>query len=246
MNNENTFCLDPSCFVSPKKLEGILEVLSELKKEVHGELKIYVPTQIYENLKSLSINRFLTLKETIQGWIGFGESNFWFGEREEYSERYITNVRKLFEQYNPIPASKVVGDVEKLGEHSLLRSDVLMILKKKGEMIFEMMAISSERVRGRIISFGQRTISMISKLGVPIIMAPSKFKKRIKERSGIRWLLLISSFLTTTHGVSQFLANYELANLPLTLAEIGGLGILLIADGSKDSSPKRKKRKSSK
>ena len=243
MVSEKVFCLDPSCFTSTKKLAGLHKILHELKIKGNGEFTIYVPTELYNIIILQPDQKFPLLKKLLHGWIGFAESRYWFLDMHNHSE-YVHYIRKLFEEYKIIPAKEIIGNVEQLGEHSIHRADVIKTLGKKGEVIFEMMAVSSELAKARIISFGQKTISLIAKLGVPVIIAPSKFKKKIKERAEISWLLLISSYLITTHGATEFLNNYEIENLPLTIVEIGSLGLLLIADGSKDPSKNKRKKKS--
>ena len=97
-----------------------------------------------------------------------------------------------------------------------------------GEIIIEMLAMAY-KLKALILSFGERSLKLVSKLGVPIIRATSTLKEDIKRRGKIRRALRISGYALSFDVVRILTAQLGLSLLPFQ-KDIG-LGLILVADG---------------
>jgi len=227
-NNEQIFCLDPSCFVSLNGLKDTKEVLDELSS-TKPIFTVCIPTQIYNTIILPPEQKFQELPSVIDEWFDEEKSNV---KNIDYKSRedYVFLMRDLLDRYRPIPITNLIDDVKKIGKDSIYRDDVIKKFRNIGKTLFEILAVSSER-NATIIGFGEKTVSFIKKLGSIIKKGKSKFKGRIKSVRGIGSALVFMHFFMDMDKVNQFLHDYQISDLPLTTTEIITLGLLIIGNG---------------
>jgi len=229
-NDDNIFCLDPSCFTSLKRWKDTLEVLDELTK-IRPSIMVYLSSELHDTIMLQPDDKFPKLLRTLEEWLAPRQQHIMKNWDSKTKDEYVLTTRKFIETYSPKKPSSDIKKLEKIGSNSIHRSDVIdKIGEIAGGMLFEMMALSSE-VGAKIISFGTRTSSLIGIMGTPIIRGWSKFKHKIKESRGIKGTLGFMIFAMSTDKAHHFLQNYQIQHFPLTLQEIGTLGLLIIADG---------------
>lgn len=231
---ENAFCLDPSCFVTHQRLDDTLKVLREMKK-IGSISAVYVPTDIYDVIILDLEQKFLKLPSVLEGWLRSDIEKNITNMNQNQKENYRSIMQKLLEEFQPKSAKFDVENISKLGTESIHREDVInMFGRIKGKILFEIMAVSSQ-FNSKIIAFGRKTASLISKLGITIIESPSRFKHELKRRQGIRTSLVIMLFAMGMQEIQSFINTYQLDNFPLTLVStisLAAFGVWMIGDGA--------------
>lgn len=231
---ENSFCLDPSCFVTLQRLDDTLKVLEEMKK-IGSISSVYVPTDIYRVIILDLEQKFLKLPYVLEGWMRSDIEKNVTNMNQSQKENYRSVMQRLLKEFQLEPAKFVTGNISKLGIESIHREDVInMFGRISGNILFEVMATSSQ-INAKIIAFGRKTASLVRKLGVTIIESPSRLKHELKERKGIRTGLVIMLFAMGMQEIQSFINTYQLENFPLSLASAASLaafGVLMIGDGT--------------
>jgi hypothetical protein len=204
-------------------------------KKIGSIDSVYVPTDIYDVIILDLEQKFLKLPSVLEGWLRPDiEKNVTSMNRSQ-KENYRSIMQKILEEFQPIPAKFVVGNVSKLGTESIHKEDVINVFGRiKGRIMFEIMAVSSQ-FNAKIIAFGRKTASLVSKLGITIIESPSRLKHELKERHGIRTGLVIMLFAMGMQEVQNFINTYQLENFPLSLASttsLAAFGVWMIGDGT--------------
>jgi len=225
---KNVFCIDASCFLSLQKQRDLLRVIRELRKENPYTLEIYIPNHIYDTILLPPEKKFLRLKEILKDW---KESNTDLEFEDIEMEEYVNNTRHFLSEYKPKPVPEEISNMEKIGTESIYKKD---LLEKFGTILADIMweTVSvSEKLGARVISFGEKTISFISKLGSKIRKGYSKRKKRIKHKSEIAsqlrfWIFSMISETAAAAFIHEF--QIDLPFIPLTQIP---LGLLIVADG---------------
>lgn len=231
MKTSDVFCLDPSCFTSLNRWKDTLEVLEELQT-IHSSITVYLSSELYYTIMLQPEEKFSQLLITLEEWLSPRQKHVMREFDNVQKDEYVETTRKFISKYNPKKASILVEGVKKIGTESIHLEDVIAIFGvTTGQMLFEIMALSASQTTAKIISFGKRTSSLISRLGTPIISARSDFKHKIKDKKKIRSALGFMIFVMSTDSVHKFMQNYQIQNLPLTIQEIGTAGLLFIADG---------------
>jgi hypothetical protein len=229
--NDNVFCLDPSCFTSLKRWKETLEVLDELRN-IHSSVIVYISSELYDTIMLPPKEKFERLPITLKKWLSPLQYSNMIMLNERDKDEYVYTTRKFIQEYDHRKAGSSVGDIRKIGNESIYLDDVITAFgMTAGTILFEMMALSSSQIQAKIISFGKRTSSLISRLGTPIMSARSALKHRIKDNKNIRGVLGFMIFAINTDSVHQFMQNYQILNLPLALHDVGTAGLLFIADG---------------
>jgi len=233
LNDGNEFCLDPSCFVTLQRLDDTLKVLEEIEN-VDPFSTVYIPTNIYDVIIREPEQKFRELPSVLEGWLMLNPEKDVRGMSEEQKQNYKNIMQRILGKFQPVPAKTVADDIEKLGTESIHREDVIDLFGRiKGKIVFEIAAVSS-RVKAKIIAFGRKTASLLSKLKVTVIEAPSKLKHQIKKRKGIATSLMIMLFAMSLPEVQEFINVYQLDPFPFTLASttvLGAFGVLMIGNG---------------
>lgn len=230
----NAFCLDPSCFVTLQRLDDTLKVLEEMKK-IGPFSTVYIPTDVYDVIVLDIEQKFLKLPSVLEGWLRSDIKKNVTNMNQHQKESYRSIMQRLLEKFQPKPAKFVAEDISKLGTESIHREDVInMFGRIKGKILFEIMAVSS-RFNAKIIAFGRKTASLVSKLGITIIESPSRLKHELKRRQGIRTGLVIMLFAMGMQEIQSFINTYQLENFPLSLASavsLAAFGVWMIGDGT--------------
>ena len=230
MNMRNQVCIDASCFLSLEKQTEFLEVLDFLEKDRNVPLEVYIPSDIYHTILLSPELKFKKLEYFLKGWIE-KKKDLKFSQEEK--EEYVRNTRFFLSKYNPKPASEKIGGIDKIGENSIHLHDAIDKLGEiKGKIIFETIAISSE-IGARIISFGEKTISFVKKLGSKIEQGYSTYKDRIRSERRIVNRLRILLFVMTFEFVTFFLTDFQIHDLDIVNFATSQLplGLLIIGNG---------------
>jgi len=232
LEEENTFCLDPSCFVTLQRLEDTMNSLEELTKE--SKFKVYIPADVYKTIILQPEDKFEKLPKVIKDWLLLDPKKDIRVMNEDHKDRYVSVMRKILGNFHPISVEKVADNIQKLGTESIHRSDVLDLFGKvKGTMLFEMMAVSS-RFKAKIIAFGRKTSRFLRQLRITTIEATSKLKHKIKEKRGIVTAMVIMQFAMNLTLIQEFINTYQLDPFPFLLTEtasLGAFGVLMIGNG---------------
>lgn len=233
MNNENVFCLDPSCFVTLQRLEDTLKTLDELTK-TESHVEVYIPTDIYDTVILEPEQKFRRLPSVIEEWLLLNPKNDIREMSEKQRSNYVNIMKEILGKFQPIAAKTVVDGITKLGAESIHRNDVVDLFGTiKGKIIFEIMAVSAN-LKAKIIGFGRKTATLLSKLKVTVIEASSKLKHEIKTNRGIQTGLVIMLFAMGLPEVQEFINVYQLDSFPFTLAStasLGAFGVFMIGNG---------------
>ncbi len=169
--NSNVFCIDASCFLNLQKQRDLLRIIKELQNKNPNPVEIYLPTHIYNAIMLTPDRKFLQLNEILKDW---KESNFDLKFSEEEKDEYVNNTRKFLFEYNPKPVPEKISNSEKLGSESIFKKDVVSKFGKiVGDIIWDTIS-ASEKLGGSIISFGEKTISMLSDFGSKVRKGYSK------------------------------------------------------------------------
>lgn len=231
-NSANMICIDPSCLGSPKKIKNLEKLLNTLRE--YQKIKVVIPTIIYELLTKRrdAPYDFETRKKIGNTWkmatMGYRAN---YMEKMFVDEKLFHRLRNLFEISDLVPVEKIIQPTEKLGKKSIFRDNVIKKLGDiVGDIVWEMLSVS-EKLGGSIITFGEKTISLISRLGVPVFKGYSKYKKGVKRRAKIQNTLRFLIFVMSVKAFESTVGDYAIEGFPLTLPEIGTLGILIVANG---------------
>lgn len=234
MNNENTFCLDPSCFVTLQRLNDSLKTLNEFtNREPH--IEVYIPTNIYDVIILEPELKFKKLPSVIKEWLMLNPENDIRGMNKERKNEYVRIMREIIEKFRPISAKTVADNITKLGVESIHRENVIELFGSiKGKILFEIMTVSSN-FKAKIIAFSHKTASLLNKLKITVIESSSKLKHEIKTNRRIQTGLLIMLFSMGLPEVQEFINIYKLDPFPFTVASttaLGAFGVLIIGNGS--------------
>lgn len=220
-------CVDPSCFISLKRQTEFLKVLDKISEENDNNIEVIIPTIVYDAIMLEPNQKFKKLESILTDWEDSDET---FRVDFLEQDKFVNNTREFLTRYNPKPVKYFVSHMEKIGTESIYKHEVIQKLGEiTGNIIFELMA-STWETSVKIVSFGKRTISLISKLGVIIKEGHSKYKQRIRSNVGISGLLKILQFVMGLEAARDFMKGLDMPQIPLTPAELG-LGVLLVADG---------------
>jgi len=193
--NKN-ICVDPSFFTTSNRLQKLLPVLNKLKS---SKSKIILPSALrplferqIKPTKEMDEPFEPTREETeklLQAWHS-GRRRREATDNRKYNEL----LSHFYEEFKPIFADEIVGDVEKIGEESIYRADALRRLGKLvGNTVFELMAVCALHI-GIITCYGRRTLSFIRKLECAVLEGHSRIKHAMIEHEGISEFLLIVGF----------------------------------------------------
>lgn len=219
--------MDPSCIVSSRRFESFLKVVEKMKE--NNRIQIIVPTLIFELFISRRNHDINAEKKIWQTWRTFSFRDVDFLVSRVWQEKFLYTLKDTF-LVSIVPAIEF-GTSKKIGKNSICKKDVIKKLGNiVGEIIWDMMYVC-DKVNSSIISFGEKTITLFSKAGVPIIRGHSRYKKAIKSKARIQTFLRYLIFLMSVKALNDALASYEIENFPLTIGEMGALGVLLVADG---------------
>lgn len=229
--NENIFCLDPTCFTSLDELRDAINVLDEFSAD-NRELIVYMPTRIRRAIDQNLDRKFIELLNLTEKWITEDiPTNI---KRLNYEEKlqYREFILYFLDKYKPKDADSFVGKIRKLGTESIYRDAVIEKYGPIiGEIVFEMLAISSKR-NAKIIGFGDKTKSLISGLGITTSEGKSNVKEILRRKRKIRLALKISLFVMTVTAINHFTQQYQIDDMPLPtiFGDIGSTGLFLIGD----------------
>jgi len=220
--------IDPSFFLYKNRLTEISLVLNRLKIK---KSKIVLPSGLKPLFKTKGLEFTYDLNQLFKKW----------GYRKRKSERdfenvlqdpkYVNLLKKFKEEFSPIFADEIVGDVEKLGQQSILKNEVIDKLGRvKGNVVFELMAVCEEKT-GIIISYNKKTISFIRKLLTPVLEGTSMVKHNIIQLDGFpKYLLFIGTYFSN-EIVNNFINEFDIVGIPLPISIIGNSGFGIVADG---------------
>jgi len=228
INFQEYLCVDPSFFAGTKRLETLPKVLDSLKQSnskivLPSELKLLFPSPNDFNERISPDDNFVKL---LKKW----NSNF-----DSKNESELQSLEQMaldfFSKFNPIFADELISDLEKIGPQSIHLSDVVGKLGDLvGKTIFELMAVSYEK-HGIILSYGRKSISLIRKISSPALEGYSNMKHRLIVSGRAPKTLKIIGVFFDAMAANDFVEQFEIAEMPVPLQEIGELGLALIADG---------------
>jgi len=220
--------IDPSPFISKARLEDLLKVLSS--EQFKGK-SILLPTLLYDSLDSVVKRKARKeVVEVFRGWLPFYSKEHveLIFKSLSKDEEYVKMLERFFKEFNV----RRFRGAEKIGRESIYLDEVKEKLRNStiGQMIFDILAASDREAW--IISFGNRTINLVERLGTTIQTHSSQVKNEIKKNLRIRRNLKIAIWtLRATTFVSAFA---RLFGLPISLPPeitITQFGIMIVADG---------------
>ena len=227
-NFQEYLCVDPSFFAGVNRLETLPKVLDSLKQPdskivLASELRSLFSSQNDFNEKISPDSNFVKL---LKKW----NSNFDSKVESELSSLQEM-AQEFYSNYRPIFADDIIVDLEKIGPQSIHLSDVVGKLGNLvGKTIFELMAVSYEK-HGIILSYGRKPISLIRKITSPALEGYSQMKHRMIVSGRAPKTLKIIGVFFDAMAANDFVDQFEIAEMPVPLQEIGELGLALIADG---------------
>lgn len=209
MHEEDSICLDPSCFVSLEKLRDMKHFLNEIKDNPF--FKVYVPSEVYETINLSPEEKFRKLPPLIADWIIKDEKENIKSIDRETKEDYVYVMREFFNLHKPRPATELIKNITKIGKESLYLDDLIKKFgKRSGKILFEIAAISSE-YHAKILAFGEKTISFFRDVGTRIVKGTSTVKKNIKERARIRTPInIMMYFFVPAKTIYEFIDYYQI------------------------------------
>ena len=147
-------------------------------------------------------------------------------------KEYIADLKRFFESFKPANAREYLADQEKIGEKTIHLTSIIEKLGETiGHLVFELLALS-HKLKGMIISFGQRLAALIRKLKITVVTVHSTFKEKIKQHAKIRSVLRISLYVMSAESLRKLIGDLQISGLNLDVAiDITGLGVFIIADG---------------
>lgn len=234
--------LDPSVFVSVRKLEEISRLLTDLsqpKIDSKESISVVVPTDLYKVLYSIIEGKmqdkdFGILEEVFSQWLPFYDKHHIKLIVKQLPEdiKYREALHRLFRLFKLTSGKEYVENLDRIGEKTVYLSNIIERFGEiVGRIVFELLALSN-RLRGMIISFGQRLAGLARKLKITVLTVHSEYKRQIKQHAKIRSLLRISLYAITTESLHELISDLQISGLDLNLAvDIAGLGVFMVADG---------------
>lgn len=236
------FILDPSVFVSIRKMKEVFRILHSLsqpKIDSTTEISVVVPTELYNVLHSIvkgekAPSHIKILNEVFSRWLPFYDKYHveLIVKQLLVDVRYKDLVSRFFESFKPVSGREYVQDQNEIGEKTLHLDDIVNELGEiVGRLVFELLALS-HKLKGMIISFSKRLANLIRKLKITVVTVHSEYKKEVKRHARIRSLLRISLYAMTTESLHKLIRDFQVSGLDLNLAvDIAGLGVFIVADG---------------
>lgn len=219
-------CADPSCFITLENQNQFLKVLNELSN-ADLPIKVIVPTSIYQAIIKTPEEKFPALEKTLSDW---NDSDMKLTYSISDRRKYVNNTRNMLRNFLVEPADKYIQNVEKLGTDSIYRNKVLeKIGRITGQIIFDILAISSE-IKTSIVAFNNKTLDLISSLGIVVKTGHSKYKEKIRTDANIKRLLRFFQFMIGLSIVGDFFTEFEMEEIPLSTSELI-LGVMIVANG---------------
>jgi hypothetical protein len=243
MNEQQRFVIvDPSVFVSFQKLDDAFKAMESLVQPTVCSVQkanTVIPSDLYVALVSIFKEEktdatFQTLKEIFSKWLPFYDRNHIEPIVKELltDENYRKSVQRFFAAFKPINGKEYTSNQDRIGEKTIhLKEAVTRFGETVGHVVFELLALS-EKLKGVIISFGQRLANMAGKLGITVMTVHSRYKNEIKKKGKIKYLLRLSLYAVSRQSLRTLLTDLQISNLDVNLAaDIAGLGIFVLADG---------------
>ncbi|MEM4384139.1 MAG: hypothetical protein QXU44_08790 [Candidatus Caldarchaeum sp.] len=217
----DNYVLDVSAFMSVNHLRDIIEILSVSANR--EKTTLILPTILYHELVMTQKGEISPLlRDIIYKW---RRGRYYMGYANKQEYKYIELVRWFFNRFTIQPAENIVGKMDKIGERTLKKYDVVLRLGSiVGSIVFEMLAVS-HKLKCPILAFGTSLISLVRELEITTVMYTSRMKDKIKRRANIKRTLRILGYITTLETAQRFLADM------IPDPSIVGIGLLLIADG---------------
>lgn len=241
-HNSRYYILDPSVFVSIRKIKEIFSVLDSLSQPTiisTERVSVVIPSDLYDALYSIKEGEkpeqhYETLTQIFSRWLTFYDKYHveLIVKQLLTDKQYRETLGRFLEAFKPVSGEEFIKDEEKIGEETVHLGEVVEKLGDiVGRLVFEILALS-HRLRGLVVSFGQRLASLMRKLKITVVTVHSEFKKRIKQHSKIRSLLRISLYAITTESLHRLIDDLQISDPELHLAvDIAGFGVFVIADG---------------
>lgn len=202
----------------------VLHAISE-----HRDIKVVLPTKVYDML--LGGNHYDDVwRKIVRTWkpfsFGVFSDIFPIQDKEYYSHliEYLRSFQVMsVREFGPYP--------DKVGEKSIFKKDIFKKFGSVvGDVIWDTISICN-KMNATVIAFGEKTIQLFSKFGIAIMKGYSKYKKGIKSKTKIQTALRFLIFVISVRAFEVGVQNYEIEGIPLTIPEMGALGILLVANG---------------
>jgi hypothetical protein len=214
------YVLDVSAFISVNHLQDIRAILNVAADR--EKTTLILPTILYHELKKVIITGEIspTLKKILYSWA-------WRGYYVDYPMKrdYRILLEWFFGNFKIQPAENIVGEVDKIGEQTLKRDDIINKLGDiLGSIVFEILAVSY-KLKCHILAFGGGLISLARRLKITTIMFSSKLKDELRSKANVRRALRILRYIATIRTTQQILG--DIIPDPSVIV----VGILLIADG---------------
>jgi len=224
-------CIDPSCLGSERRVFELADLLRTVKEE-RRQIKLVLPTTVYDILTGRNFGFKDGFMDIAKKWGGFTVGHALDSSKHtSLHERVLSELKDVLDSFGLSSISALVPHREKIGKNSIFRNDVLKKLGRcVGEIVWEMMSFS-ERMGASIISFGEKTMSLISSVGVSTLKWHSEYKKTVKERAGIKSTLKFMRLVMYPALFAHIVADYEMGDWPPIAEGIGGFGLLMVADG---------------
>jgi hypothetical protein len=218
----------------------VLTGLSQPRIDSTGKISVTIPSDLYNVLYSairgrkLEEREFEVAEEIFSQWLPFYDRyHVKLIVKQLFSDpHYLEILKRFFESFRPTNGLEYIKNQDKIGEETVyLRNLVEKFGAVIGRVVFELLALS-HKLRGMIISFGQRLATMLRKTKMTVVMVHSAFKEKMKQHSRIRSALRISLYAISTESLRKLVNDLQIYGLDLNLAvDIAGLGIFVVADG---------------
>lgn len=113
MHEENSICLDPSCFVSLEKLRDMKHFLNEIRDD-DPFFKVYVPSEVYEAINLPPEEKFRKLLPLIADWIVKDERDNIKSMDKETKDEYVYVMREFFDLHKPESTTELIKNITKI------------------------------------------------------------------------------------------------------------------------------------
>ena len=225
-------CIDPSFFTRKKRIEKLPDILNELK---NTDSIIVLPSFLKSLIDSENdLNEKIPNDHEIMDMENFKILQKIDRELKDESEFFqITKkARNLFKNFRVTTADKIISRLE----NNKFSSKYLNEISKFGQPIVstvtEFMTITS-KMRGTIVAYGKKFISLVRKIRIPTLEGYSKVKHQMIDNKIAPPMLRLISCVVDAAALSLFSITFGIdIGIESAITEDFAVDrLLIIADG---------------
>jgi hypothetical protein len=222
-------CIDPSFFTKKKRIEKLPSILNELKNTnsqivLPSFLKSFIESEDNLNEKTSNdheitdMNNFKILQKIDPSL-----------KNENEFFQIAKKARNLLKNFHVTTADKIISRLENNEFSSKHLNEISKFGKSITSTITEFITITS-KMKGTIIAYGKKFISLIRKIRIASLEGYSIKKHQMIDYRFAPPMLKILSIVNQTDDFSAFIDAFEITGIPSFNAVVFDF-ILLIADG---------------